>query len=98
VTKGTPGKQVMVYQRIWWLKQILLSGVAIFFTIFGVQVLLAAYQLEDPFFFVMTFFASNFIILISVALLIGFIYRMRSALRPITPENEEEEQHTPKAQ
>ena len=75
-------------QRIWWIKQILFSGVAVFFTVFGVQILLAAYKLEDPFFFVMTFFASNFIILISLALLIGFICRMVRAARP----NEAEEQ------
>ena len=47
-----------------------------FFLAFGVILLISAYQLKDPFWFVMTFFASNLIILISAALLVGFIVRM----------------------
>jgi hypothetical protein len=37
-----------------------------------------AYHISDPFSFVMTFFASNLIILISAALLLGFIVKMVS--------------------
>jgi len=47
-----------------------------FFIIFGIQLLIAAYRLKDPFYFIMTFFSSNLIILISATLLIGFVYRM----------------------
>jgi hypothetical protein len=47
-----------------------------FFLLFGVFVLISAYHLDNPFWFVMTFFASNLIILISGALLLGFILRM----------------------
>jgi hypothetical protein len=50
-----------------------------FFLMFGIQLLISAYQLENPFWFVMTFFASNLIILISAALLVGFIARMFSS-------------------
>jgi di/tricarboxylate transporter len=50
--------------------------VSCFFLLFGVHVLIAAYQLTDPFSFVMTFFASNLIILISAALTLGFAVRL----------------------
>lgn len=53
--------------------------VGCFFLIFGIQLLISAYQLKNPFWFVMTFFASNLIILISAALLVGFIVRMFSS-------------------
>jgi hypothetical protein len=61
----------------WWIRQCLLSLVSCFFLAFGIQLLVQAYRLNDPFFFIMTFFASNLIILISAVLLIGFIYRMK---------------------
>jgi len=48
-----------------------------FFLMFGIHILIAAYQLNDPFSFILTFFASNFIILISAALIFVFIYRMK---------------------
>jgi hypothetical protein len=50
--------------------------VGCFFVLFGVHVLIAAYQLTDPFSFVMTFFASNLIILISAVLTLGFAIRL----------------------
>ncbi|MFP4349224.1 MAG: hypothetical protein ACOC3W_07460 [Thermodesulfobacteriota bacterium] len=61
---------------IWWIRQILLTLVGCFFLLFGVQILIGAYGLNDPFSFILTFFASNLIILISAVLIIGFIYRM----------------------
>ena len=56
--------------------QSLLIIVGCFFIMFGVHVLIAAYQLKDPFLFVMTFFASNLIILISGVLTLGFAIRL----------------------
>ena len=60
----------------WWTRQIVLVAIAGFYLYFGIQVLISAYGLDDPFYFILTFFASNFIILISITLLVGFIYRM----------------------
>jgi hypothetical protein len=65
----------------WWIRQIVLISVSAFFLYFGIQLLVSAYKLNDPFTFLMTFFASNFIILISGALMIGFAYRMITAFR-----------------
>jgi len=41
------------------------------FLIFGIERLWGAYQLTNPHYFILTFFASNLIILISI---VGFIY------------------------
>ena len=61
---------------LWWVKQIALVSIGGFYLYFGVHLLIAAYQIKNPFSFILTFFASNFIILISGALLAGFIYRI----------------------
>jgi len=60
-----------------WIKHTLLVVAGCFFMLFGILVLIGAYQLKDPFSFILTFFASNLIILISAALIIVFIYRMK---------------------
>ena len=65
----------------WWIRQIVLISISGFFLYFGIRLLVSAYKLNDPFTFLMTFFASNFIILISAALMIGFAYRMITTYR-----------------
>ena len=65
----------------WWIRQCVLISVGAFFLYFGVRLLISAYELNDPFTFLMTFFASNFIILISGTLIIGFAYRMITVYR-----------------
>ena len=60
----------------WWLRQVVLILVGAFFLYYGFQLLISSYGLSDPYTFIMTFFASNFIILISATLIIGFAYRM----------------------
>ena len=65
-----------MWRILWWVRQVILSLAGCLFLLFGVHVLIAAYHLKDPYSFVMSFFASNLIILISAVLLIGFVYRM----------------------
>jgi hypothetical protein len=65
----------------WWIRQIVLILLGAFFLFFGIQLLISSYGLKDPYVFIMTFFASNFIILISAALIIGFAYRMITVYR-----------------
>jgi hypothetical protein len=65
----------------WWIRQILLILVGCGFLLFGVQILISAYSLKDPASFILTFFASNLIILISGVLVLGFINRIRLVLR-----------------
>jgi len=65
----------------WLIRQVVLILIGAFFLYYGVQLLISAYDLKDPFVFIMTFFASNFIILISATLVFGFTYRIIMALR-----------------
>jgi hypothetical protein len=65
----------------WWVTQVLFTLIALFFVLFGINLLYMAYQIDDPFSFVLTFFASNLIILISATLLIGFILKMVATRR-----------------
>jgi TRAP-type C4-dicarboxylate transport system permease small subunit len=60
----------------WLVTHVALALVAIFFILFGVDLLIMAYRITDPFSFIMTFFASNLIILISCTLLLIFIVNM----------------------
>lgn len=66
---------------IWWIRQLVLTAIGCFFIAFGIHILIASYDLNDPFSFILTFFASNLIILISAALVVGFITRMCIAYR-----------------
>jgi hypothetical protein len=71
---------------LWWIRQFILILMGCFFLVFGIHLLILAYRLNDPSWFIMTFFASNLIILISAALLIGFILRIVNVLkRPRDP-------------
>ena len=63
-------------QYSWWLIQIAMTLVSLFFFIFGIDLLFGAYSLKDPFSFIMTFFAASFILLISLTLAITFIIKM----------------------
>lgn len=76
--------------RWWWLGQLLLTGIACFFVFFGISLLAASYRLEDPFSFIMTFFAASLIILISVVMVLGLVVRMRRVMLIDRPVNDHE--------
>jgi len=61
---------------LWWVRQVVFSLCACFFLLFAVHILLAAFGLEDPLYFIMTFLSSTFMIAISGAILAGLVYRM----------------------
>ena len=67
----------------WWVFQALMMLISIFFLVFGINLLMASYTLEDPFSFIMTFFSSSFIILISLALAISFLIKMIRVFKQI---------------
>jgi len=58
--------------------------ISAFFIIFGIDLLRGAYTLNDPFSFVMVFFAASFILLISLTLFISFLIKMIRVYRQIT--------------
>ena len=60
----------------WWLKQLLLTLLALFFLFFGISLLVSAYRLNNPFSFVMTFFGASLMTLISATMVLGFVVKM----------------------
>lgn len=74
-------EETLKVSTYWWVRQIILVAIAGFYLVFGIQLLISAYQLNDPTSFIFTFYASNFMILFSGALLVGFIYRLVTTYR-----------------
>lgn len=68
---------------IWWVIQILVTGLAGFFLVFGIDLLRGAYGLKDPFSFIMTFFAASFIILFSLAMIVACLIKMIRVFRAV---------------
>ena len=56
---------------VWWAKNSIIAMISIFFLVFGIDALINAYSMKNPAEFIMYFFSSNLIILISV---VGIIY------------------------
>ncbi|WP_035237509.1 hypothetical protein [Desulfobacter vibrioformis] len=60
----------------WWAVQVLCLLISLFFFVFGIDLIRGAYGLDDPFSFIMTFFAASFIILISLTLALVAMIKM----------------------
>lgn len=72
------------FRYLWWIWQVALIIMAVFFMILGIQILIYAYRLNDPFDFILSFFASNLMIMISLVLIAGFVYRIFGVYRLIS--------------
>ena len=77
-----------MFNIFWWVRQIILICVGCFFIGFGILLLVSAYGMDDPYSFIMGFFASNLMILISATLVLGFVLRMVKAYK--LSKNEED--------
>lgn len=73
----------------WWLLQICMMLISIFFLIFGFDLIIGSYTLNDPFSFIMTFFAASFVILISLALSISFLIKMVRVYRQLNNDKQQ---------
>ena len=80
----------------WLIRQIALILVGAFFLYYGIQLLISSYDRNDPFIFIMIFFAANFIILISGTLIFGFAYRIVAAFRHSKNVEDEQKNSTSK--
>ena len=76
---------------LWWTAQLLCLLISLFFFVFGVDLIRGAYGLDDPFSFIMTFFAASFIILISLTLTLVFIIKMIRVYRCLKPSKAQED-------
>ena len=56
---------------LWWLSKIIIGVASLLFFTIGIDVLVASYDLNNPAEFIMYFFSSNLLILVSI---VGIIY------------------------
>jgi hypothetical protein len=55
----------------WWGKMILLGSFSLFFLAFGIETLIGTFHLKNPLEFIMYFFSSSLMILVSI---VGILY------------------------
>ncbi len=67
---------------LWWIYRGAGADIGLFF-LFGLDLLIGSYRLNDPFSFIMTFFAASFVLLISAALAVTFAVKMIRVYRRI---------------
>ena len=75
----------MVRKLLWWTVCGASAIASIFFLFVGISLCIASYNLNHPHQFILTFFASNLIILISVVIIIAVIVRVIDRLRHGAP-------------
>jgi hypothetical protein len=59
-----------------WIKNIAILVLSLFFLIIGINALIGCYRLKNPFEFVMYFFSSSLLIMVCIAGLIYFFFRI----------------------
>jgi len=69
-----------------WIKILLILTFSILFFVFGVSILISSYLLDNPIEFIMTFFSSSLMILISG---VGLCFSATRIYRKIYPASEE---------
>jgi fucose 4-O-acetylase-like acetyltransferase len=75
----------MVRKVFWWTMSTASAVLSIFFLFLGIDLCRASFKLDHPHQFILTFFSSNLIILISGVILAGVIVRMIARLRQGQP-------------
>ena len=66
-----------------WGKSVLIGVLSLFFLAFGINALISAYSTKNPLEFIMYFFSSSLIILISMVGIIYPVFRIRAMLKAI---------------
>ena len=75
----------MIKALIWWAGQALVGAFSLSALVLGIDLCRAAFHLKEPYQFILTFFASNLIVLVSAALFAGLIARMIGRLKRRKP-------------
>lgn len=75
----------MVRTMVWWTLSSASAALSIFFLFLGISLCRASFHLGHPHQFILTFFASNLIILVSAVILAGVVVRMIARLRQAQP-------------
>jgi len=64
-----------------WVRNILIGVLSSFFLFWGITLLISAYNMKNPMEFIMVFFASNFIVLISGCGVLYAVLHLRRSYR-----------------
>ena len=72
----------------WWTKHLLIGIFSVFFLMFGIDLLISSYHLSSPHEFIMCFFASNLMIMISA---VGILYPAIRIFARLRTKNVEED-------
>jgi len=74
----------------WWIRNIVIGVFSLFFFVFGIEVLMGAYQLKHPQHFIMYFFSGSFITLISLVGILFPVFQIHAFLsrRRSVPEED----------
>ncbi|MGZ3594429.1 MAG: hypothetical protein ACXU9G_00125 [Syntrophales bacterium] len=72
-----------------WGKNVLIAFLSLFFLAFGINALITAYSTKNPLEFIMYFFSSSLIILISMVGIIYPFFHIRAALKPTKMDDNE---------
>lgn len=70
----------------WWGKHLAIAALTLFFFVEGVSILIGSYSSDNPLVFIMLFFSSSLIIMISA---VGFLYPLIRIFRRLKGENPE---------
>jgi len=65
----------------WWCKNLLIIIFSLFFLVFGLEILVGAYNVKEPPMFFVYFFSGSFIILFSLTILLIPILKIRAFLK-----------------
>ncbi|MEN6464741.1 MAG: hypothetical protein ABFD62_06130 [Syntrophaceae bacterium] len=74
----------------WWGRHIVIGAFSVLFLLLGIDTLVAAYHLKNPHEFIMYFFASNLMILVSAVWIIYAGIRLYYIYRPACQAGEKD--------
>jgi len=78
---------------LWWGKQVIIICIAVIFLVTGINVLVASYSLTNPLEFIMYFFSSSMVILVSIVFLIYPAVRIYGRLWGEASDEVDDENH-----
>ena len=72
---------------LWWGTHLAIAALTLFFFVEGISILIGSYGSDNPLVFIMLFFSSSLIIMISA---VGFLYPLIRIFRRLRGEKPEE--------
>jgi hypothetical protein len=84
-------RQAIIGSRAWWFKNIAIGVLSVVFLLFGIDSMAAAYRKNNVFEFIMYFFSSSMIILVSIVGIIYPAFQIRAYFKPRDTQKDHED-------